>query len=126
DFTRVTSGQVVKSEIPHQRPAMMTGLVFNTRRPLFADVRLRQALIESFGFEFINQTLNGGTEPRAGSWFYNSDLAMPPGPASTQTENLLAPFAKDLPADVLGDLRLPASDGSEANRAGLRRAMALL
>ncbi|MFC0281486.1 extracellular solute-binding protein [Falsigemmobacter intermedius] len=126
DFTRVTSGQVVKSEIPHQRPAMMTGLVFNTRRPLFADVRLRQALIESFGFEFINQTLNGGTEPRAGSWFYNSDLAMPPGPASPQTENLLAPFAKDLPADVLGDLRLPASDGSEANRAGLRRAMALL
>ncbi|RRH70284.1 extracellular solute-binding protein [Falsigemmobacter faecalis] len=126
DFGRVTSGQVVKSEIPHQRPAMMTGLVFNTRRPLFADLRVRQALLDSFGFEFINQTLNGGSEPRAGSWFYNSGLAMPQGPATPATAALLAPFAQSLPGDVLSDLSLPVSDGSEANRAGLRRAMALL
>lgn len=126
DFGRITSGAVVKSEIPHQRPAMMTGLAFNTRRALFADWRVRQALIDSFGFEFINQTLNAGTEPRAASWFHNSDLAMGPGAADAAVAGLLAPFAGDLPPDALDDLSLPQSDGSESNRPGLRRAMALL
>lgn len=126
DFSRVSGGQVVKSEIRHRRPAMMTGLAFNTRRAIFADWRVRQALIDSFGFEFINTTINGGSEPRAASWFHNSDLAMGPGAVSPAVAALLAPFADSLPADALADLALPVSDGTEANRAGLRRASRLL
>ena len=126
DFPRVTSGEVVKSEIPHGRPAMMTGLAMNTRRPQFADWRVRQALIDSFNYEFINTTINGGTEPRARSWFWNSDLAMGEGPADAAVRSLLAPFAATLPPDALDDLSLPVADGSEANRAGLRRAARLL
>ncbi|MFN3646188.1 MAG: extracellular solute-binding protein [Gemmobacter sp.] len=122
DFARVRSGEVVKSEIPHWRPAMMTGLAMNGRRAVLADWRVRQALIDSFGFEFVNATVNGGSEPRVQSWFHNSDLAMGPGPASAAVAALLAPFADSLPPDALGDLSLPVSDGSEANRAGLRRA----
>ena len=126
DFARVKSGEVVKSEIPHGRPAMMTGLAMNSRRAIFADWRVRQALIDSFNFEFINATINGGTEPRARSWFWNSDLAMGDGPADPAVRALLAPFAASLPPDALDDLALPVSDGSEANRAGLRRAARLL
>ena len=126
DFPRVTSGEVVKSEIPHGRPAMMTGLAMNTRRPQFADWRVRQALIDSFNYEFINTTINGGTEPRARSWFWNSDLAMGEGAADAAVRSLLAPFAATLPPDALDDLSLPVADGSEANRAGLRRAARLL
>nr|WP_028028407.1 extracellular solute-binding protein [Gemmobacter nectariphilus] len=126
DFPRVTSGEVVKSEIPHGRPAMMTGLAMNTRRPQFSDWRVRQALIDSFNYEFINTTINGGTEPRARSWFWNSDLAMGEGPADEAVRALLAPFASTLPPDALDDLSLPVADGSEANRAGLRRAARLL
>lgn len=126
DFPRVRSGEVVKSEIPHGRPAMMTGLAMNARRPVFADWRVRQALIDSFNFEFINATINGGTEPRARSWFWNSDLAMGDGPADPEVRTLLEPFAATLPPDALEDLALPISDGSEANRAGLRRAARLL
>ncbi len=58
-----------KSEIPHQRPSGIEGFVFNTRKPLFADWRVREALIQAFNFEFINQTLNGGVQPRIPSYF---------------------------------------------------------
>ena len=45
DFPAVTAGDVIKSEIPHGRPSGIEGLVFNTRKPLFADWRVREALI---------------------------------------------------------------------------------
>lgn len=45
NFPRVQSGEVLLAEIPHQRPAGMTGYVMNTRRPLFADWRVREAMI---------------------------------------------------------------------------------
>jgi peptide/nickel transport system substrate-binding protein len=122
DFPRVVSGAVVRSEIPHGRPAMMTGLAMNARRAHLADWRVRQALIDSFNFEFINTTLNGGADPRVASWFHNSDLAMGEGSADEAVRAMLAPFAASLPPDALDDLALPVSDGSEANRAGLRRA----
>lgn len=126
DFPRVASGAVVKSEIPHHRPAMMTGLAFNTRRTQLSDWRVRQALIESFNFEFINMALTGGADPRVTSWFANSDLALAPGPADPAVRALLEPFAGSLPPDALRDLSLPVADGSDANRAGLRRANRLL
>jgi peptide/nickel transport system substrate-binding protein len=44
----------------------------NTRHDQFADWRVREAMIQAFNFEFINQTLNGGTEPRITSYFSNS------------------------------------------------------
>lgn len=122
DFQRIRSGEVLRSEIPHRRPAMMQALAFNQRRAPFDDWRVRQALIDSFNFEFITTTINGVAEPRVASWFHNSDLAMGTGPADDTIAALLAPFAGTLPPDALDDLALPVSDGSEANRAGLRRA----
>ncbi len=74
DFPAVQSGDVVKSEIPHQRPSGIDGLVFNTRKPLFADWRVREALIDAFNFELVNQTLNGGALPRIQSYYGNSEL----------------------------------------------------
>ncbi len=76
DFPAIQSGAVVKSIIPHQRPSGMTGLVMNTRKPAFADWRVREAMIQAFNFEFINQTLNGGNAPRITSYFSNSVLGM--------------------------------------------------
>lgn len=125
-FPAVTSGEVVKAEIPHRRPTGMTGLVMNTRRPMFGDWRVRQALIEAFNFELINATLNGGAEPRIPSYFGNSDLAMGAGPAEGRVRELLEPFAADLLPGALDGYAFPVSDGSEANRAGIRRAVGLL
>ncbi len=126
DFPAVRSGAIVKSEIPHGRPSGMTGLVMNTRRPIFEDWRVREAMIQAFNFEFINQTLNGGTEPRIRSYFGNSELGMGDGPAEGRVADLLTPFEAVLLPGALDGYAFPVSDGSEANRAGVRRAAELL
>ena len=126
-FPAVQSGEVVLSEIPHQRPSGIDGFVFNTRREIFADWRVREALIQAFNFEFINQTLTGGVQPRITSYFSNSTLGMTPGaPAAGREKALLAPFGDSLFPGALEGYALPVSDGSEANRNGIREATRLL
>ncbi|WP_457649508.1 extracellular solute-binding protein [Profundibacter sp.] len=126
DFPAMRSGEMVKSEIPHKRPTGLKGLVMNTRNPIFADWRVRQAMILAFNYEFISQTVNGSAAPRIKSYFDNSVLAMEPGPAKGRVAELLAPFADQLPPDTIEGYTLPVSDGSERNRKNIRKAMALL
>lgn len=126
DFPAVQRGDIVKSEIPHRRPSGMTGFVMNTRRAPFDDWRVREALLLAFNFEYINDTMTGGAQPRITSYFANSDLAMRPGPASGAVRDLLEPFAGSLPPGTLEGYALPVSDGTARNRDNLRRAMALL
>ncbi len=126
DFPAVQSGEIVKSLIPHQRPSGMKGFVFNTRRPVFQDWRVRDALIHAFNFEFIAATLNGTGDPRITSYFSNSILGMRDGPATGKVRALLEPFAAALPPDALDGYALPVSDGKTANRKNLRRAFAQL
>ncbi len=127
DFPAIASGDVVKSEIPHGRPSGIEGFVFNTRNPLFADWRVREALIMAFNYEFVNQTINGGIQPRIPSYFGNSFLAMEPGqPATGRVAELLEPFKADLLPGTIEGYTLPVSDGTPANRANLRAATALL
>ncbi|GLS85094.1 ABC transporter substrate-binding protein [Cypionkella aquatica] len=126
-FPAVLSGEVVKSEIPHHRPSGMDGFVFNSRKPIFADWRVREALIAVFNFELINQTLNAGAVPRITSYFSNSDLAGDVAvPATGAVLALLEPYRADLPLGAIEGYALPVSDGKPANRANLRRANALL
>jgi peptide/nickel transport system substrate-binding protein len=127
DFPAVASGDVVKEEIPHQRPSGIAGLVMNTRNPVFADWRVREAMILAFNFEFINQTLNGGTEPRITSYFSNSVLGMDHGPAQGRVAELLAPFAADLPPGTVEGYDLPVSaTASPTDRGNMRKAAKLL
>ncbi len=126
DFPRAQSGAIVKSEIPHQIPSGITGFVMNTRRAPFDDWRVREALITAFNFEYINDTLTGGAQPRITSYFSNSPLAMEPGPAKGAVAALLAPFNGNLLPGVMEGYELPQSDGTLRNRAGLRRALDLM
>lgn len=126
DFPAVTSGAVTKTDIPHQKPSGITGFAMNTRRAPFDDIRVRNALIHAFNFEFISDTLTGGRQPRITSYFSGSSLAMNPGPAPAAVAALLAPHQDTLPDDALDTFDLPASNGTHRNRANLRRAMALL
>ncbi len=126
DFPLAAQGKVVKSEIGNERPSGIMGLVMNTRNPLFADWRVRQAMIEAFNFQFINATLNGGREPRITSYFANSSLAMRPGPAEGRVADLLRPFAADLPPGTLDGYTLPEGADRPLDRKGLRRALKLM
>ena len=126
DFPAVQAGEIVKAEIAHGRPSGIEGFAFNTRKPIFADWRVREALILTFNFELVNQTLNGGVQPRITSYFGNSALGMQPGaPAEGRVAALLAPFAADLLPGALEGYVLPTAK-DEANRKNLRAAMALL
>lgn len=127
DFPAVRSGDVVLSEIPHQRPTGIRGYVMNTRREVFSDWRVREAMMQMFNFEFINQTLNGGREPRIQSYYHNSVLGMAVGePARGKVAALLEPFAEDLAPGTIEGYALPVSDGTERNRAGVARALELM
>ena len=127
DFPAVQSGAVIKAEIPHGRPSGIEGFAFNTRKPLFADWRVREALILAFNFEFINQTLNGGALPRIPSYFGNSSLGMEPGkPAEGRELELLEPFRAELPPGAIEGYALPVSNGDQSNRKNIRAAANLL
>ncbi len=127
DFPAVTSGDVVKEEIAHQRPSGIEGFVMNTRRPIFADWRVREALIDAFNFELVNATLNAGAYPRITSYFSNSELGADiANPAPEAEAALLAPYRDSLLPGALEGYSLPVSDGTEANRAGIAAAAELL
>lgn len=124
DFPLVRDGSVVLSEVGHERPTGMTGLVMNTRDPLFQDWRVRDALILAFNFEFINDTITGSQTPRIASYFSNSPLGMRPGTtAEGRVLELLQPFAADLVPGTIEGYSLPVGDGSEANRLNIRAAL---
>jgi len=126
DFPAALDGRLLRGEISHGRPTGMYGFVFNTRRAVFADRRVREALALSFDWEWVNQRLYRGQYKRIESYFANSSLGFE-GPAAGREAALLAPFAETLPAGTLeAGWRPPASDGSGRDRKNLRAAVRLL
>lgn len=126
DFPAVKDGKVVLEELPQGRPAGMSGYVYNLRRPLFQDARVREALGLAFDFEWINANLLYGAYSRTTSFFANSELAA--GGAPTPGElALLEPLKARLAPAVFGPaVQPPVTDGSGNNRANLGRADRLL
>jgi peptide/nickel transport system substrate-binding protein len=126
-FPALRDGRVVKEELPVETPAGMAALVFNTRRPMFADQRVREALIKIFDFEWVNRTLYHGQYARTESFFARSDLSSHGRPADQAERKLLAPFAKEIKPSIMdGSFEFPVSDGSGENREGRREALQLL
>lgn len=125
-FDAVLNGDVVKSEIEHQRPSGITGFVMNTRMPKFQDWRVREALITAFNFEFINNANTGGRQQRISSYFSNSVLSMKEGAATGRVLEFLQPHADALLPGTIEGYVLPAGDGTERNRSNVRAADALL
>ena len=126
DVPAVRDGRLKKEAIPHGRPTGMQAFVFNTRRPLFNDPRVRQALSYAFDFEWTNRVLFFGTYKRTASFFSNSELAAGGTPEDGERA-LLEGFRGQVPDTVFSQTaRPPATDGSGWPRANLERALALL
>lgn len=124
DFPAVQDGRVVKDTFRSALPRGMYGLVFNTRRPIFKDARVREALGRLFDFEFANASLFFGLQRRTASYFEGSELSSIGVPASEREKALLAPFPNAVRADVLaGTWRPPATDGSGRDRSQPRAAL---
>mgnify|MGYP005995434631 FL=1 len=125
NFPAIERGDVIKSIIPHQRPSGMTGFAMNTRLPQLQDWRVRQALIEAFNFEYINEVQTGSQQSRITSYYSNSVLGMKDGPATGKVAELLAPFADELLPGALEGYEFPQTNGTQNDRKSTRRALGL-
>ncbi|GAB4176241.1 MAG: extracellular solute-binding protein [Thalassobaculales bacterium] len=126
DFPARRDGAVKLEEIPHELPTGLQGYVFNTRRPFFADRKVRQALGYAFDFEWSNKTLFYGSYTRTRSYFSNSDFEAKglPGPAELVH---LEPLRDKVPEEVFTtEYQPPVTDGSGNARDNLRIAARLL
>jgi microcin C transport system substrate-binding protein len=126
DFPAVERGLVIKQDFTHHLPTGMQGWAMNTRRPIFANPLVRQAMAEVYDFEWANKNLFYGTYTRTLSYFSNSDLASSGIPQGDELK-LLEPYRAELPAALFNQpFKLPVTDGSGNNREELRKALDLL
>lgn len=127
DFPAARSGEVIRDTIKPGVPQPSEFLVFNTRRPIFADIRVRQALTLLFDFELVNRNYFFNLYSRVAGYFAGSDLSAYGRPADPRERELLKPFAAQIPPDIMdGSYRLPVTDGSGRDRTTLRAALKLL
>jgi peptide/nickel transport system substrate-binding protein len=127
DFPAVRDRRVIKEAFPTGLPQGMLGLVFNTRRKVFADIRVREAISLLFDFEWINKNFFFGQYRRSASFFAGSELSAYRRAADARERALLAPFPGSVRPDVLdGTSSLAVTDGSGRDRSILKRALALL
>lgn len=129
NFPAVKAGLIHKETISSENPVPMQGLVMNMRRPIFQDIRVRQALTAAYDFEWMNKTLFHGQYERLQSFFHGSELAATGTPSAAEMQVLSPLLAKLEPIQrqaVLTEWRLPTSDGSGFNRKALLEARQLL
>jgi microcin C transport system substrate-binding protein len=126
DFPAIKDKRVKREVLPDETPSGAQGWFINTRRPKFKDIKLREALIYAFDFEWTNKNVMYGSYERTHSVFQNSDM-MAAGKPSADEVALLEPFRGKVPDEVFGEPFVPpVSDGSGHDRAMLRRAAQLL
>lgn len=125
-FPAFKEGRVKKIETPQRSSGVMQGLVLNTRRPLFQDVRVRRAFVLAFDFEWLNQKLFYGQYNRCYSYYSGTELAADPLPSAREIE-ILKPYAGKLPSDIFTKpLVMPKTKGDGRDRINLREADRLL
>jgi peptide/nickel transport system substrate-binding protein len=127
DFPAVHDGRVIREEFRNGLPKPMAALVFNTRRSIFADIRVREAITVLFDFDWLNKNFFYGRYSRTASYFEGSELAARGRPVGPGERALLAPFPDAVRSDIFdGTYAPPSSDGSGRDRESLGRALALM
>ena len=126
DFPAVRKGEVILDTIKTGLPQPTELLVFNTRRPVFSDIRVREALALLYDFEWINRNYFFGLYGRSPSFFAGSELSAYGRPADERERELLKPFSALIRPDIMdGSYRLTSTDGSGRDRKTLRSALNL-
>jgi peptide/nickel transport system substrate-binding protein len=126
DFPAARDGRVIKEGIPSGLPKFASDYVFNTRRPIFADIRVRQAIALLFDFQWVNRNFFFNLYTRSASFFDDSELSAYHRAADDRERALLAPFPDAVRPDVLdGTWSPPVTDGSDRDRDTLRAALEL-
>ena len=125
ELKSVASKSVVIETLPDRSPSGIQGLVINTRKPKFADVRVREALATLFDFEWMRKKLLYDQYARTASYFPNSDYGAS-GTPSAEEITALDSFAGRIPKQITTSAFTPSfTDGSGRNRKQIRAALAL-
>lgn len=126
DVPAVREGRLIKEEIPNGNPVGMQGFIFNLRKPVFQDVRVRKALSLLFDFQWTNKQLFNGAYIRTGSYFENSEMAATGLPSPAELK-ILEPLRGKVPDQVFSQaFANPVTDGSGMIRENQRQAYKLL
>lgn len=127
DFPAVKDGKITLEKVEQKTPAPASGFIFNTRRPIFEDPRVREALAMAFDFEWANANLFNNAYRRTYGYYGGSDLSSEGKPVDDAEKKVLGDALSTLRADFVdGSYRLPVSDGSGRDRKMLRKAVGLL
>ena len=124
--SKFDDGTIIKEAIEHHRPTGMQGFIYNTRRSVFSDPKVREALAYAFDFEWANKNLFYGQYTRTDSYFENSELASSGLPEGRELE-ILKPFSDQLSNEVFTKVyEPPTTDGQQGLRDNLRTALELI
>jgi len=127
DIPAVRAGRIVKESFADGLPKLNSAFVFNTRRAIFSDIRVREAILLLFDAEWVNHNFFFDLYRRSASFFPGSELSAYRRAADARERALLEPYPDAVRADVLdGTWSPPTTDGSGRDRASLRQALALL
>jgi microcin C transport system substrate-binding protein len=127
DFPAVNHKRVVKEKFPNASSGRMQGFAFNLRRPLFADVRLRQAFNYAYDWETSDRLLSNGEYHRDNSYFDGIPELMATGLPEGQELQILETVRDKVPAELFTmPYKNPVGGSEEASRGNLREAARLL
>jgi peptide/nickel transport system substrate-binding protein len=127
EFPAVTSGKITLEKIEQKTPAPASGFAFNTRREIFSDPKVREALVMAFDFEWANANLFANAYRRTYGYYSGSELSSSGQPVDEREEAVLGDALSRLRPDFIdGTYKLPVSDGSGRDRKMLRKAVSLL
>jgi len=126
NFPALERGLVKRANLPNKLPTGMQGFVLNTRRNVFKDARVRQALAIAYDFEWANKNLFFGAYTRTTSFFSNSSFETSGLPKGAELDLLNRYRDKIEPSIFTTPFRLPVTDGSGNNREEVRQALAML
>jgi microcin C transport system substrate-binding protein len=125
-FPAFQQGLVKREELKHSLSSGTAGLFFNTRRPIFADIRVRKALTLLLDFPWINKHLFYGLYKRNTSYYPNSDFEATGLPSQAEID-ILTPFKDQLPPEVFSQpFTLPTPKTEDDHRALQTQAQELL
>ena len=123
----IEKGRIVKEELPDASDTRMQGFVFNTRREIFKDPKVREALAYAFDFEWTNENLFYGAYERIDSYFSGSSELASSGLPSEAERALLEPLRGQIPEQVFtATYQPPSTDQPGGLRANLRKGLELL
>ncbi len=119
-------GKIDKKIFPHKNNAGMQGFVLNTRKEIFKDPRVRQALGLALDFEWTNKSLFFNQYSRSDSYFSNSHLAATGLPEGLELSYLEELRDKVPPQVFTTPLTPPTTKQKGGLRTNLRKAKKLL